>query len=70
MQENTEEILEISQWMVEIKEELKINIRKKHEKKYYNHIIYSYMHYIFGPDVIDLFDMKYNPREQHPKVSL
>ena len=70
MQENTEEILEISNWIVEIKEELKMNIRKKQEKEYYNHIIYSYMHDIFGPDVIDLFDMKYNPLEQHPKVSL
>ena len=24
--------------------------------------MYSYMHSIFGPDVIDVFDMKYNPK--------
>ena len=24
--------------------------------------MYSYMHSIFGPDVIDMFDMKYNPQ--------
>ena len=70
MQDNTEEILEISKWIVEMKEELKTNIRKKQEKEYYNHIIYSYMHDIFGAEVINLFDMKYNPLEQHPKVSL
>ena len=29
-----------------------------------NHDLYAYMHDIFGAEVIDLFDMKYNPLEK------
>jgi hypothetical protein len=35
-----------------------------------NHDIYSYMHDIFGADVINMFDMRYNPEEHHPKPKL
>lgn len=28
--------------------------------------LYSYMHQIFGPEVVDLFDMKYDPDKRHP----
>ena len=33
------------------------------EGKEYEEKFYSYMHDIFGADVIDIFDMKYNPEE-------
>lgn len=67
MQSNTEEIITIAKWITDIRVELKENLVKKQEMELYNHQMYSYMHDIFGPEVINLFDMKYNPLEQHPK---
>ncbi len=67
MQSNTDEIVEIAKWITDIRQELKDNLVKKQEMEYYNHQMYSYMHDIFGAEVINLFDMKYNPLEQHPK---
>lgn len=66
MQENTEQIQEISEWVTQIRIELKKRLIKKQELEQKNHTIYSYMHDIFGSDIIDLFDLKYNPEEQHP----
>lgn len=67
MAENTEEILRIAKWVADIREELKNNLVKKQEKEIYNRQMYAYMHDIFGADVIEMFDMKYNPLEQAPK---
>lgn len=67
MQTNTDEIIAIAQWITDIRVELKENLVKKQEMELYNHQMYSYMHDIFGAEVINLFDMKYNPLEQHPK---
>lgn len=67
MAENTEEIIRIAQWVTDIREELKNNLVKKQEKEIYNRQMYAYMHDIFGADVIEMFDMKYNPLEQAPK---
>ncbi len=69
MSENTEEILRIAKWVNDIREELKNNLVKKQEKEIYNRQMYAYMHDIFGADVIEMFDMKYNPLEQAPKQS-
>lgn len=68
MQSNTEEIVEIAKWITDIRIELKKNLIRKQEMEYYNHQMYSYMHDIFGPEVINLFDMKYDPMKQHPQV--
>lgn len=67
MQSNTVDIQEIAKWVANIRVELKKNLIRKQEKEIINHNIYSYMHDIFGAEVIELFDMKYNPEEQHPK---
>lgn len=67
MQSNTEDIIAIAKWITDIRVELKENLVKKQEMELYNHQMYSYMHDIFGAEVINLFDMKYNPLEQHPK---
>ena len=67
MQSNTDDIIEIAKWVNQIREELKNNLIKKQEMELYNKQMYSYMHDIFGADVIELFDMKYNPLEQAPK---
>jgi predicted RNase H-like nuclease (RuvC/YqgF family) len=69
MQQNTDEIKEITEWVTEIRIELKKRLIHKQEMEQKNHEIYSYMHDIFGPEVINLFDVKYNPEEQHPKPS-
>ena len=67
MQQNTEEIMEISDWVKDIRIELKKRLIHKQEMEQKNHDIYSYMHDIFGAEVVNLFDVKYNPEEQHPR---
>lgn len=67
LKENTKEIDEIGKWIDEVRIELKKKIIRKQEKEQKNHDLYNYMHAIFGADVINLFDMKYNPETQHPK---
>lgn len=57
----TEEINEISQWIDEVRVELKKNVIRKQEKQKRIQDLYSYMHDIFGADVIEIFDMQYNP---------
>ncbi len=63
MQENTEGIQEIAQWVAEIRIELKKRLIRKQEMEQRNRNIYSYMHDVFGAEVIELFDMRYNPEE-------
>lgn len=67
IKENTEEIDEITNWVVSIRKELKKKLIRKQEREQRNFNIYSYMHDIFGANVIEIFDMKYNPEQQHPK---
>lgn len=67
MESNTEEIIRIAKWVTEIREELKNNLVRKQEKEIYNRQMYAYMHDIFGAEVTNMFDMKYNPLEQSPK---
>lgn len=58
---NTEDIEEIGKWIKDIRIQLKKNIVKKQDLEVYNSELYSYMHDIFGPSVMELFDMKYVP---------
>lgn len=67
IKDNTEEIDEIANWVVSIRIELKKKLIRKQEREQRNFNIYSYMHDVFGADVIEIFDMKYNPEQQHPK---
>ena len=59
LKENEAEIAEIARWAAQIKEELKEKLVRKQEMESMNQSLYSYMHDIFGVDVIDIFDMKY-----------
>ncbi len=68
MQENTEEIRRIEEWVKEIRVELKKRLVRKQEMEQQNHEIYSYMHDVFGADVVDVFDMQYNPEEKRPRM--
>ncbi len=67
LQENTRAAQEIDQWVTDIRIQLKKQLVRKQEMEYQNHEIYTYMHDIFGANVIELFDMKYNPGEKHPR---
>lgn len=61
LQENTSEIEKIAEWIREVRVKLKKNIIKKQEKEVNNAELYAYMHDILGPDIMEIFDMKYEP---------
>lgn len=64
IRDNTKEIEEIADWINDIRIELKKNIVRKQNRELKNQEIYNYMHDIFGAEVIDIFDMKYNPGDK------
>lgn len=59
MRVNQEEAEEISEWIRGIRIELKKNIIRKQNCEMNSREIYAYMHDIFGPQVVDLFDIQY-----------
>jgi flagellar biosynthesis component FlhA len=63
---NTDYIKGLDEWISKVRVELKKNVIKLQEAEMENYNLYSYMHQIFGPEVIDLFDMKYDPNRRHP----
>lgn len=67
IKDNSNQIDEITDWLTKIRIELKKQVVRKQEREVNNHELYSYMHDIFGAEVINIFDMKYNPEEKHPK---
>lgn len=60
MKANEAELAETSRWIARIRIELKKKLVRKQEMEQTNQEIYSYMHDIFGAEVIELFDMKYS----------
>lgn len=58
LQKNTKEISEISLWIAKMRLELKEKIIHKQESEQKNKELYAYMHDIFGPEVIELFDIQ------------
>ena len=64
MKENQREIEEIIQWVADIRVELKKKLIRKQEKEDMNQELYSYMHDIFGADVINIFDTKYQVKKR------
>lgn len=65
---STEELNEIEEWIGKVRRELKKKVVRKQEKEAKIHQLYSYMHDIFGSDVIELFDMQYDPEEKYQKA--
>ncbi len=59
LKENTKEIEENTQWINKTRVELKKRMVRKQEKELMNQELYSYMHDIFGAEVIDIFDMEH-----------
>lgn len=62
--ENTREIDGIDEWVKGIRVEIKKRLIRKGESEKTVFDLYSYMHDIFGAEVIEIFDMKYNPQER------
>ncbi len=67
IKDNTEEIEQIDKWINQMRIDLKKNVVRKQERELFNQNLYSYMHDIFGPEVIEIFDMKYNPEDKKLK---
>lgn len=63
LRSNTAEADEIAAWIKNIRVELKKNIIRKQNREINNKEIYAYMHDIFGKDVINLFDVRYDDFE-------
>lgn len=53
------EVEEIDEWIRKIRVELKKNIIRKQDMEKKSQMIYNYLHSIFGPEIIEIFDMKY-----------
>ncbi len=61
---NVSQLDEITQWINNMRIELKKNVVRKEEMQRRNNDLYAYMHDIFGADVIELFDMKFKKEEK------
>ena len=61
---NSKEIDVIGEWIDNIRVELKKNIVRKQEMEIKNHELYSFMHDIFGADVIEIFDVNQEQMER------
>ncbi|MGN0341600.1 MAG: hypothetical protein ACI4DO_02300 [Roseburia sp.] len=62
---NKEQIEEIGLWIAQVRIDLKKNIIKKQNREINNKQIYSYMHDIFGAQILDLFDLKTEDEEKY-----
>ncbi len=56
---NEVEIDETAKWITKMRIELKKRLVRKTDMETQNAGIYSYMHDIFGPEVVEIFDMTY-----------
>ena len=66
MPHKDEKLLELERSIEKMQRETELTFSVMKDKKK-NQDLYAYMHDIFGADVIELFDMKYNPEENRPK---
>ena len=57
---NQTESIEIEEWINQVRIDLKKNIIRKQNRDINNREIYTYLHDIFGPEVINIFDIKYD----------
>lgn len=57
---NQKESLEIEEWINQVRVDLKKNIIRKQNRDINNREMYTYLHDIFGPEVINIFDIKYD----------
>ena len=57
---NHTEAQEIEEWIAQVRIDLKKNIIRKQNRTINNKEIYSFLHDIFGAEVLDLFDIQYD----------
>ena len=57
---NQSESIEIEEWINQVRIDLKKNIIRKQNRDINNREIYAYLHDIFGAEVINIFDIKYD----------
>ena len=60
LRSNTDEINQVSEWIADVRVKLKKNIIKKQNREINNKEMYSYMHDIFGKDMMRMFDVHYD----------
>ncbi len=63
MEENKDEIHEVTSWIANIREELKTKILLKQDMETRNSLIYTYMHDILGAEIMELFDKELGIKE-------
>ena len=61
---NRTEATEIEEWINQVRIDLKKNIIRKQNRDINNREIYAYLHDIFGAEVIDIFDIKYEEKAE------
>jgi chromosome segregation ATPase len=61
---NQTESAEIEEWINQVRVDLKKNIIRKQNRDINNREIYAYLHDIFGPEVINIFDIKYDEEKE------
>ena len=66
---NQTESVEIEEWINQVRIDLKKNIIRKQNRDINNREIYAYLHDIFGPEVINIFDIKYDEEPTEQKES-
>lgn len=64
IQNNEAEIKEATEWVARTRVELKERLVKKQEQETMNQELYSYMHDIFGAEVIEIFDMNFQKEDK------
>ncbi len=57
LRSNVAEIREVSDWITQVRIDLKKNIIKKQNREINSRQIYAYMHDIFGAQMMDVFDL-------------
>lgn len=62
LKDNKEEIREVTDWIANIREELKNRILIKQDLEAKNSLIYTYMHDILGAEIMELFDREQDGR--------
>ncbi len=62
---NKEESEEIDAWIKQVRIDLKKNIIRKQNRDINNREIYAYLHDIFGREVVDLFDIRYDELQEN-----
>ena len=58
LRKNTEEAADITAWIKDIRIQLKKNVIRKKNREINNKEIYSYMHDVFGMEVLNIFDLQ------------